>query len=64
MDIDSLAGGKDFELAISKVDFENMNYDLFKRCIDCVEKAIKYAKLSKNDINDIALVGMSSNILK
>ena len=64
LDIDSLAGGKDFELLISKVDFENMNYDLFKRCIDCVEKAIKYAKLSKKDINDIALVGMSSNIPK
>ena len=63
-DIENLADSTDFNFNINKEDFEDACKDLFARCILHVERALNYAKLKKEDINDIALVGSSTRIPK
>ncbi len=64
IDIDNLADGEDFNLTISRPEFEDMCKDLFEKCIPHVEEAMKDAKLTKERIHDIVLVGGSTRIPK
>jgi L1 cell adhesion molecule like protein len=64
IDIDNIANGEDLNINITRSDFENYCNDLFLECIPYVKQAIKDAKINKNDINDIVLVGGSSHIPK
>lgn len=41
-----------------------MNAELFKKTIDCVEKALTDAKIEKGDVNDIITVGGASRTPK
>ena len=38
--------------------------DLFKKCISCLEQAIKESKINKEKIDEIVLIGGSSRIPK
>lgn len=49
---------------ISRVQFEELNYDLFERAINMVGDALKDAKLKKQDIDTILLVGGTTRIPK
>ena len=62
LSIESLHEDINFEMVISKTNFESMNENLFSRILVPVEKAIKDSGLSKWDINDIILVGGSTRI--
>ncbi|KAJ8944563.1 hypothetical protein NQ318_015731 [Aromia moschata] len=64
IEIDSLAGGTDMYNNISRAKFEEINNDIFMRTLEPVEKAVKDAKISKDQITDIVLVGGSSRIPK
>ncbi|CAG9559355.1 unnamed protein product [Danaus chrysippus] len=64
IEIDALFEGIDFYSRISRARFEELNADLFRVTLDPVEKALKDAKLDKNSINDIVLVGGSTRIPK
>ncbi|XP_050353498.1 heat shock protein 68-like [Nymphalis io] len=64
IEIDALYEGIDFFSRVSRARFEELNADLFRVTLDPVEKALKDAKLSKNSINDIVLVGGSTRIPK
>lgn len=64
LEIDALFDGIDFYTRISRARFEELNTDLFKGTLQPVEKALNDAKLSKNDINDVVLVGGSTRIPK
>ncbi|XP_023946105.2 heat shock protein 68-like [Bicyclus anynana] len=64
LEIDALYEGIDFFSRISRARFEELNSDLFRMTLDPVEKALKDAKLDKNSINDIVLVGGSTRIPK
>lgn len=64
LEIDALYEGIDFFCQISRARFEELNADLFRMTLDPVEKALKDAKLSKNSINNIVLVGGSTRIPK
>ena len=44
--------------------FEKLNEDLFQKTIDCVKTALELASVSKEDIDDIVMVGGSSRIPK
>nr|CAH7724254.1 unnamed protein product [Callosobruchus chinensis] len=48
----------------SRATFEEINNDIFMRTIEPVEKAVKDARLTKNQIHDIVLVGGSTRIPK
>ncbi|CAH2252901.1 jg11465 [Pararge aegeria aegeria] len=64
IEIDALYEGIDFFSRISRARFEELNGDLFRITLEPVEKALKDAKLDKNSINDIVLVGGSTRIPK
>merc|ERR1712038_334284 len=64
IEIDSLYDGCDFYSSITRARFEEMNMDLFRKCMEPVEKALRDAKLDKSSIHDIVLVGGSTRIPK
>ena len=64
IEIDSLFEGIDFYTTVSRAKFEDLNMDYFSNTLRCVEKALRDAKLSKDDIEEIVLVGGSTRIPK
>lgn len=64
IELDALSDGIDFNSTLSRARFEEMNMDLFRKCLDPVEKVLRDAKLSKDKIDDIVLVGGSTRIPK
>ena len=64
LELDSLFDGIDFATNITRARFDELCMDLFRKCMDCVDKALLDASLSKGDINEIVLVGGSSRIPK
>jgi len=64
VEIDSLHDGIDFYTSITRARFEELCNDLFKATLVPVEKALVDAKLEKNKIEEIVLVGGSTRIPK
>jgi L1 cell adhesion molecule like protein len=64
IEIDSLFDGIDFTSTISRAKFEELNQDLFSKCMQPVETVLKDAQMSKSQIDQIVLVGGSSRIPK
>ena len=64
IEIDSLYEGVDFYATISRARFEEMNMDLFRKCMDPVEKVLRDAKIDKNRVHEVVLVGGSTRIPK
>lgn len=64
IEIDSLFDGIDFTSTISRAKFEELNQDLFSKCMEPVEKVLKDAQISKGQVDQIVLVGGSSRIPK
>ena len=51
-------------MCITRNSFNNICDYLFKKCLSCVKIALENAKLKKEEIDDIVLVGGSSRIPK
>ncbi|AES78199.1 putative Heat shock protein 70 family [Medicago truncatula] len=64
IDIDSLFEGIDFHSSITRAKFEQLNVDLFKKCIETVESCLSDAQIEKSSVDDAVLVGGSSRIPK
>ena len=64
VEIDSLYEGVDFYTSITRARFEELNADLFRKCMEPVEKVIKDAKMDKTSVDEIVLVGGSTRIPK
>lgn len=64
VEIDSLYEGIDFYTSITRARFEELNTDLFRKCMEPVEKVIKDAKMDKSTIDEVVLVGGSTRIPK
>ena len=64
IEIDSLHEGVDFYSKITRARFEEINMDLFRSTLGPVEQALKDARLSKSQIDEIVLVGGSTRIPK
>jgi L1 cell adhesion molecule like protein len=64
IEIDSLYEGIDFYTNITRARFEELNLDLFKSCIQPVEKVLSDSKIDKSQIHEIVLVGGSTRIPK
>ncbi len=52
------------EMSLTRAKFEELCHDLFESTLDPVRKALKDAKLTKNDIDKVILVGGSTRIPK
>ena len=64
IEIDSLAEGVDYQTIITRAKFELLCESVFKRTISPLDQLLKDANMSKNDINEIVMVGGSSRIPK
>lgn len=59
---ESLYQGHDLMDNISRAMFENLNAELFRKCLEPINKVLSDSKTSKADIDNIVLVGGSSRI--
>ncbi|KAJ3176416.1 70-kilodalton heat shock protein [Geranomyces variabilis] len=64
IEIDSLFEGVDFYTSITRARFEELCQDLFRSTIDPVEKVLRDAKIDKNSVDEVVLVGGSTRIPK
>jgi heat shock protein 5 len=64
VEIESLAEGVDLSEPLTRARFEELNNDLFKKTLTPVRKALEDAKLKKEKIDEIVLVGGSTRIPK
>ncbi|KAI3705240.1 hypothetical protein L1987_75474 [Smallanthus sonchifolius] len=64
IDIDCLFNGIDFSAKFTSAKFEEVNVDLFKKCIDTVETCLQDVNMSKYSIDEVVLVGGSTRIPK
>ncbi|SPO04976.1 probable glucose-regulated protein 78 of hsp70 family [Cephalotrichum gorgonifer] len=64
IEIEAFFEGIDFSETMSRAKFEELNMDLFKKTLKPVEQVLKDAKLKKDEVDDIVLVGGSTRIPK
>ena len=64
IEVDSLAEGIDFQLTITRAKFESLCDSLFRRTIAPIDRCLADAKMSKDQIHEIVMVGGSSRIPK
>ncbi|XP_052186189.1 heat shock cognate 70 kDa protein-like isoform X2 [Diospyros lotus] len=64
IEIDCLYEGIDFSTAITRARFEDLNMDLFRICMEQVDKCLVDAKMGKRNIHEVVIVGGSTRIPK
>eukprot|EP01065_Artemidia_motanka_P017635 TRINITY_DN2108_c0_g1_i1.p1 TRINITY_DN2108_c0_g1~~TRINITY_DN2108_c0_g1_i1.p1 ORF type:complete len:687 (+),score=319.13 TRINITY_DN2108_c0_g1_i1:102-2063(+) len=64
VEVDGLDEGLDFSEKLTRAKFEEMNMDLFRGTLKPVKAVMEDAKLKKDDIDEIVLVGGSTRIPK
>ncbi|XP_038695776.1 heat shock 70 kDa protein-like [Tripterygium wilfordii] len=64
IEIDSLYEGIDFYATITRARFEELCMDLFRKCMEPVEKCLMDAKIDKSQVDEVVLVGGSTRIPK
>ncbi|KAI9472717.1 Heat shock protein ssb1 [Coemansia sp. RSA 1290] len=64
IEVDSLFDGVDYQANITRAKFEELNAAHFRKTIDPVSKVLEDAKISKEEVDDIVLVGGSTRIPK
>jgi len=64
IEIDSLYEGTDFYTKCTRALFEQLNMDLFKNCMQPVEKVLSDSKIDKSRVHEVVLVGGSTRIPK
>jgi len=64
VEIDALMDGIDFTTTITRARFEDLCMDYFRKCMEPVERALRDANMSKDQVDDVVLVGGSTRIPK
>merc|ERR1712000_774888 len=64
IEIDALFEGIDFYTSITRALFENLCQDLFRGCLNPVEKVLRDSKIDKRAVHEVVLVGGSTRIPK
>jgi len=62
IEIPSLYNGNDLFITISRAKFESLCINEFNKCLECIEQVLHDAKMSKDKITDIVLIGGSTRI--
>ena len=62
--LESIFGIDDFNIDIDRTKYEELCKDLWEKCLIKVDEALKKAKLKKDDIDDIILIGGSTRTPK
>ena len=64
IEVDSIHEGIDFSMPLTRAKFESLCFDIFQRTMAPVDQVMKDSGLSKNQIDEIVLVGGSTRIPK
>lgn len=64
IEVDSLFEGIDYHATITRAKFENLCAQEFQACLEPVKKVLTDAKVVKNEVNEVVLVGGSTRIPK
>lgn len=64
LEIDSIFEGIDFYTSLTRAKFESLCEDLFRGCLNPVEKVLRDSKMDKSHVDEIVLVGGSTRIPK
>ncbi|KAL6618418.1 heat shock protein Hsp70 [Neocallimastix sp. 'constans'] len=64
IEIFNLFDGINFKSNLTRDRFEELNKDLFDKLLKPIKDVINFAKINKSDVNEIALIGSSTHILK
>jgi L1 cell adhesion molecule like protein len=64
IEVDALHEGNDFNVTITRAKFEQLCEDLFKKALAPVDQVMKDAKMSKDQVHEIVLVGGSTRVPK
>lgn len=64
LEIDALFDGTDFNAVLTRARFEELCGDLFRKCMDPIERVLTDAKVDKGSVHEIVLVGGSTRIPK
>lgn len=64
VEVDALHQGIDFYSTITRAKFEQLNMDLFQKCMELVDKCLRDAEMDRASVDDIVLVGGSTRIPK
>jgi len=64
VEVEGLIDGQDFSERLTRAKFEELNMDLFKKCLPPLTNVLKDANLKKTDIDEVILVGGSTRIPK
>lgn len=64
IEVDALVNGEDFESSLTREKFVEINSELFTRCLVPLDKSIEDSKISKDDIDEIILIGGSTRIVR
>ena len=62
IEVDSLYEGVDFAINLTRAKFEQLNMVLFKKTMDPVRQVLIDAKMTKDQIDEVVLVGGSTRI--
>ena len=62
IEVDCLYDGIDFYSIVTRARFEELNMDLFGKCLELVDSCLLEAKMEKSSIHDVVLVGGSTRI--
>jgi L1 cell adhesion molecule like protein len=62
--IDFLFEVNDNDTCIARTKFEDLNKDLFRKAMENVEKCLQHAKMDKEQIHNVVLIGGSTRIPK
>ena len=62
IEIDGLANGEDFDSELSREKFVEINKELFVRCLSPINRAIADSGISREDVDEIVLIGGSTRI--
>ncbi|KAI8523841.1 hypothetical protein RHMOL_Rhmol13G0103600 [Rhododendron molle] len=62
IEIAALYEGIDFFATITRARFEELNIELFRKCMEPVEECLKDAKMDKSNVDELVLVGGSTRI--
>lgn len=62
VEVDSLMDGQDFMTSITRAKFEQLCDSLFQKCLPPIDTVLRDAKMSKDKIDEVVMVGGSSRI--
>ena len=64
IEVDSILDNHDFNTTITRAKFESLCESLFQRCLKPVEQTLADAKMAKDEVREVVMVGGSSRIPK